>query len=54
MGQGIGYCDIDGLTAICDGDTRFCEKPDQIERPAGGDKEKADKKVAPLKPEDEQ
>ena len=40
MGQGIGYCDLDCLTAICEGDTRFCEKPGQIGRPTGKEKEK--------------
>ncbi len=27
-GKGLGYCDLDGSQSICDGDTRFCGKPD--------------------------
>jgi hypothetical protein len=30
MGQGIGYCDLDSMTSICDGDIRFCEKLDAL------------------------
>jgi len=29
-GRGIGYCDFDGNQTICDGDIRFCDKPDAL------------------------
>jgi hypothetical protein len=32
MGIGIGYCDLDGNQAVCDGDIPFCEKPDVLEK----------------------
>lgn len=32
MGIGIGYCDLDGNQAVCDGDINFCEKPDTLKR----------------------
>ncbi len=28
FGRGIGYCDLGVIWSICDGDMRFCEKPD--------------------------
>jgi len=30
MGRGIGHCDLDGYQTICDGDIKFCEKPDAL------------------------
>jgi len=32
MGKGIGYCDMDGNSTTCDGDVRYCEKPDALAR----------------------
>jgi len=26
--KGIGYCDIDNGSTMCEGDAKFCEKPD--------------------------
>lgn len=43
MGEGMGYCDLDCLTAICDGDIQFCEKPDRIEHHMSKRKGKLDK-----------
>jgi hypothetical protein len=30
MGKGIGYCDIDNSSTICEGDVKFCERPDTL------------------------
>ncbi len=30
IGKGIGYCDIDNSPATCEGDVKFCEKPDAL------------------------
>jgi len=30
MGKGIGYCDIDSSRTICEGDVKFCERPDTL------------------------
>jgi hypothetical protein len=30
VGVGIGYCDIDCINAICDGDILFCERKDNV------------------------
>ena len=30
FGKGVGYCDMDGSSANCDGDAKFCEKPDAL------------------------
>jgi hypothetical protein len=30
MGKGIGYCDIDSSSATCEGDVKFCERPDAL------------------------
>ena len=30
MRKRIGYCDIDGDTANCEGDISFCEKPEAL------------------------
>lgn len=30
IGIGLGFCDLDGFHAICDGDIGFCEKPDRL------------------------
>jgi hypothetical protein len=30
IGKGIGYCDIDGNSTVCEGDVKFCEKPDAL------------------------
>jgi len=32
MGKGIGYCDIDSSSTICEGDVLFCEKPDVLKQ----------------------
>lgn len=32
MGKGIGYCDLDGNSTICEGDVNFCEKPDALKQ----------------------
>ncbi len=32
MDKGLGYCDLDGSQTICDGDTKFCGKPDILAR----------------------
>ena len=28
FGRGIGYCDLGVVWSICDGDMKYCEKPD--------------------------
>ena len=30
FGKGIGYCDIDSGSTACEGDVKFCEKPDAL------------------------
>jgi len=30
LGPGIGYCDLGGIWAICDGDMKFCEEPSAL------------------------
>jgi hypothetical protein len=32
MGVGLGYCDIDSGSAICEGDVFFCEKQDALKK----------------------
>jgi hypothetical protein len=32
MGKGIGYCDIGSSSATCEGDVKFCEKPDALKQ----------------------
>lgn len=32
MGKGIGYCDMDGDSTVCEGDVQYCEKPDALAR----------------------
>jgi len=32
IGKGIGYCDIDSSSTICEGDVKFCEKPDALKQ----------------------
>ena len=32
MGRGIGSCDLGVVWAICDGDIKFCEKPDALRK----------------------
>ncbi len=32
MGKGIGYCDIDSSSAICEGDVLFCERPEALQK----------------------
>ena len=32
MGKGLGYCDLDGDQAICDGDTQFCKNPEILRK----------------------
>jgi hypothetical protein len=28
--KGIGYCDIDSSRTTCEGDVKFCERPDAL------------------------
>jgi len=30
FGRGIGYCDLGVIWSICDGDIKFCEKPQEM------------------------
>jgi hypothetical protein len=30
MGQGLGFCDLDGDQTICNGDLNYCEKPSTL------------------------
>jgi hypothetical protein len=30
IGKGIGYCDLDSSSTICEGDVKFCERPDAL------------------------
>lgn len=30
IGKGIGYCDIDSSSTTCEGDVKFCERPDAL------------------------
>jgi len=32
LGKGLGYCDIDSSTIVCEGDVSFCEKPDDLKK----------------------
>jgi hypothetical protein len=32
MGKGIGYRDIDSSSTTCEGDVKFCEKPDALKQ----------------------
>ena len=32
FGKGLGTCDFNGCQSICDGDIRFCEKPDALSK----------------------
>jgi len=32
IGKGIGYCDIDSSSTTCEGDVKYCEKPDALAR----------------------
>lgn len=32
FGKGIGYCDIDSGSTTCEGDVKFCGKPDALKR----------------------
>jgi hypothetical protein len=32
FGKGIGYCDIDSSSTTCEGDVKFCEKPDALKQ----------------------
>jgi hypothetical protein len=32
MGNDPGYCDLDASQTICDGDIKFCEKPNTMEQ----------------------
>ncbi len=32
MGKGIGYCDIDSGSTLCEGDVSFCERPEGLKR----------------------
>jgi CheY-like chemotaxis protein len=38
-GVGLGYWDIDGSQAICEGDIQFCEKPDRLRNQLSKQKE---------------
>ena len=39
-GMGLGFCDLDGGQAICEGDIKFCEKPDLLRDQLSEQKEK--------------
>jgi hypothetical protein len=30
IGKGIGYCDFDNSSAICEGNVKSCERPDAL------------------------
>jgi hypothetical protein len=32
IGLGVGYCDIDCINTICDGDIRFCERKETVRK----------------------
>jgi hypothetical protein len=32
FGKGIGYCDMDGNSTVCEGDVKFCDKPDAMKQ----------------------
>ena len=32
IGRGIGYCDLDCDRTTCEGDVKFCEKPDALKQ----------------------
>ncbi|OGP72949.1 MAG: hypothetical protein A2V86_09415 [Deltaproteobacteria bacterium RBG_16_49_23] len=32
MGGGIGYCDMDSGGTTCEGDMKFCERPDALKK----------------------
>jgi hypothetical protein len=32
IGKGIGYCDMDSNVTTCEGDVKFCEKPEGLKR----------------------
>lgn len=32
FGKGVGYCDIDSGSTTCEGDVKFCHKPDVLKR----------------------
>jgi CheY-like chemotaxis protein len=32
MGKGLGYCDLGGGQAICEGDVQFCEKAEELRK----------------------
>lgn len=32
IGKGLGYCDLDSYTTTCEGETSFCEKPEDLKK----------------------
>lgn len=44
IGKGIGYCDIDSSGTTCEGDVKFCERPDALRLYLRQKLEEADKK----------
>jgi CheY-like chemotaxis protein len=32
MGKGLGHCDLGGIQALCEGDVKFCDNPDDLKR----------------------
>ncbi len=32
FGKGVGYCDMDSSSTTCEGDVKFCQKPDALRR----------------------
>ncbi len=32
IGKGLGCCDLDANQTLCDGDVKFCEKPNTMEQ----------------------
>ena len=48
LGRGIGHCDLDGGQTVCDGDLSFCEKPSDLKKYQGEQKEnKKDRREYP-------
>ena len=39
LGRGIGHCDLDGGQTVCDGDLNFCEKPSDLKKYKGKQKQ---------------
>ncbi len=44
VGRGLGYCDLEGGHAICEGDVQYCNKPDDLRKRLLEQKEKETRK----------